>query len=133
MNNVTLYFIAFGIFLLALVTYLVFHFLKKDTPLFKKIFLTVIGALTGFVFFVTIYHVRGIMMAERIGKSSIFNPNIGCLNFVGEPYGDNKVANFFALFAIIFFYPAALVAVIANFYKSRSNILMNRYKYRISK
>ena len=127
MNNVTLYIIAFGIFLVSLLTYLVFHFLKKDNDKFKKIFMIILGALTAFAFFVTLYHVKGIMMAERTGKSPIFNVNYGCLNLVGEPYGENKIANLLALLSITIFYPAALITVISNFYKCRANILMNRY------
>ena len=127
MNNITLYIIAFGIFVVSLLTYLVFHFLKKDSDKFKKIFLIVLGALTAFAFFVVLYHVQGIMKAERTGKSPIFNVSYGCLNLVGEPYGDNRFTNLLALLSITLFYPAALVAVISNFYKCRPNILMNRY------
>ena len=103
---------------------------EKKWNLFRKIFVYTSAAIMGISLFVA-YYIRGDAMEPYTPKGepglSGFRPNIGCFELVGVPYGDNKVANFFAFFQSYLFLPIAFSAFLFSFYSFKTGRLLTKW------
>ncbi|MBQ7250263.1 MAG: YwaF family protein [Bacilli bacterium] len=68
-----------------------------------------------------------IAMTTDTGINGQYLTNVGNVNLVGVPYGENKVANFFALFHLILFLPSAALAVLFFLLPNRWSSFLQRY------
>lgn len=68
-----------------------------------------------------------IAMTTDTGINGQYLTNVGNVNLVGVPYGENRAANFFALFHIILFLPSAALAVFFFLLPNRWSSFLQRY------
>ena len=131
MNNLYLYLLTFGSMILLFVPFLIITLNKNKIKYFENINkwykrITSFGLI--FLFFFTLFHCPGIMKTDGMNSdSAILNPNIGNVFLVGEPYGDNRVANFFAFLSIFLFYPFVLLILLELYFPTKVGALIHKY------
>ena len=131
MNQMTLYILCFVPVFVLVGAYCLLRFVFKkylkhyDTII--KWFLRVTAGLAGLLFMLTIYHVEGIMKTVGGSEPATLNPNVGCVYLTGEPYGENRVLNFFAWLSIATVYPAVCLAFLSTFFKSKTGKFLNAF------
>ena len=79
------------------------------------------------VFLLMMFFVKIAMTTESIYRQPYYDTSVGNVALIGVPYGENKVANFFALLEIALFLPCAAYAILTNLFPSKRNQLLNRF------
>ncbi len=95
----------------------------KTLQLYRKI----AGAVALVIFFLMMFFVKLTMTTESQYRQPGYNTAKGNVGLIGVPYGENKVANFFAWLGVALFLPSAAYAILTNIFPSRRNQLLNRY------
>ena len=130
MDYITLYLLAFLPLLVLVGTYLLINYpLKKhikalDTV--NKWFLISVAGLAGIAVLLTLFFVPGVMFTKTLDNGHL-NPDMGCVNLVGIPYGDNKFLNFLAWLSLALFLPGALIVILDVFFSSKVSKLVNKF------
>ena len=97
---------------------------------FRKLFGYIAGGLFGAILFAACFIQPGAMEPNSLsgewGKYG-FAEGVGCVELVGVPYGENKAANFFALFQIYLFFPFAFMVFLNAFYHFKSGRLLSKW------
>lgn len=103
---------------------------KKEKIL--KIFLKVVSIVSLASIFIAIYHVTIVMNSARLysDKGAVpgyLDPNVGCLNLVGTPYGENRVGNFFAWLSLALFYPSAFLTCLSGIWEFKFGKILTKF------
>ena len=118
MNELILYLITFISALLIIGGYFFVRFGLKKHPKYELIHKWyVLGSIIYLIatFFLAYFFQDPVMLQSSPREDSIHLSG-GLIELIGEPYGNNKVANFFALFQIFLLYPAILTLILVPFY-----------------
>ncbi|MCQ3035910.1 MAG: YwaF family protein, partial [Bacilli bacterium] len=88
----------------------------------------VLGSIIFFIsmFVVSYYCQDNAMISHMKGHDSAYLEG-GLVALVGVPYGDNKAANFFALFQVILLYPSVLALCLIPFYPFKTGKRIAKY------
>ena len=70
---------------------------------------------------------KNAMQAIRGAEDGTINPDVGCVDLIGVPYGNARPLNFLAWFGSALMYPAALIALFTMLFSSRIGKLVNRF------
>ncbi len=103
--------------------------LRKDEAKCTKalrIYSLVLGGIALAAFFCFIFFVPLSLTTENAGEGKL-NPDVGLVNLIGVPYGDNKIGNFFAWFAVSMFLPTTALASMNLLLPSRKGAFLQRY------
>ena len=131
MNTFILYLVCFLPVLLIVGAYALLKFVWqkniKSYDVILKWFVRILSIVSGVLLFLVIYHCPGIMRTKGGDTAGSLNPNVGCLNLVGEPYGDAKAGNFFAWLSIALLYPTAAIIIAETFLPMKAGKLINKF------
>ena len=131
MNQMTLYILCFVPVFVLVGAYCLLRFVFKkylkhyDTII--KWFLRVTAILAGLLFFITIYHCNGVMKTDNGSEPGTLNYNVGCINLIGEPYGNRKLLNFLAWASITTIFPAIVLLVVETFFPFKIGKFLNKF------
>ena len=97
-------------------------------PKAKKIYRYVWGGL-GVVALLCLFFFVPIAMTTDTdtNKRGFYLNNVGCVNLIGVPYGENRVANLFALLNLIWFLPSAALAIFFFLLPNRWSHFLQRF------
>ena len=129
MNYFTTYLIAFVVFLTLALGFFVPAFVIKDSSRLSKyqsIYQKVSGAVGVAFFFLLLFFVQNVMTTSA-APGNRFNESVGCVHLIGEPYGDNTVANFFAWFSIPLFLSSIAITVFFALFQHRIGHFLTRF------
>ncbi len=131
MNFLSLYLLTFLPVIVLVGAYCLVRFVFKkylkhyDT--FIKWFLRVTAILAGFFFFIAIYHCDNVMMTTNSSEPGLLNTDVGCVNLVGEPYGEKRFLNFLAWLSITTMFPAIVLLCIETFFSFKIGKFLNKF------
>lgn len=116
------YLILFLIIFILVGSYLfIKFFLNKNNKLnirIKDYFIKTLALLSLLFIFIATFVEPGKMIANQISQIEFSG---GCISLIGIPYGDNKVANFFAWFQIFLYFPSAFILIGLVFFKFKES------------
>lgn len=131
MNTLYLYLIAAGGFILPLLVYVLLRFVLRDKisnyDKVSSIVYKVTAGLTIFAIFMALYHIYPAMLTRNGAEKGTLNLNVGTNDLIGVPYGNNRIANFFAWFGDALFFPGATIACLIAFLPFRAGKLFNKW------
>lgn len=131
MNIFFLYLIAAGCLAipLGIFTILKIVYLNEPEKLDKarKIFFLALAGVATFMLLMTIYHNKPAMMTRPIGKEGKLDTAMGCVNFVGVPYGNKTFLNFLAWFGNALAFPGAFLMCLCVFWPFRTGKLLTKF------
>lgn len=87
----------------------------------------ILGILGILAILVAYFFNKNVMRAEGGAEYGTINPNVGCVDLVGAPYGNHRFLNFLAWFGSALMHPAALIALFTMIFPSRIGKLVNRF------
>ena len=131
MNNITLYLLCFIPATLLVGAYALLKFVLKghlkhyDTII--KWFLRGSAILSALLIGLTIYHCVSVMITTGGEADGTLNTDVGCVNLVGEPYGDNRFANLLAFLSNWLIYPAIILLLLEVAFPFKTGKLINRF------
>ena len=83
--------------------------------------------LAGVCTFLCIYFIKSVMITEEGSDNNVFDPNVGCVTLIGQPYGTKKAANFFAFLSTWLIYPSIFIIVLEAFFNFKIGKLFNKF------
>ena len=85
-------------------------------------------AILGITFILVAYFFnKNAMRAQGAAADGVINPDVGCVDLLGAPYGNYRFLNFLAWFGSALMHPAALITLFTMLYPSRIGKLVNRF------
>ncbi|MCR5348821.1 MAG: YwaF family protein [Bacilli bacterium] len=101
--------------------------LRKGKEKTLKVFRLVLGCVALVCLLCMAFFVPIAMTTKAIYRTPQYNTDIGCVNLLGVPYGDNRVGNVFAWLNVALFLPAAGFSILSAIFPSRRVAYANRY------
>ena len=84
-------------------------------------------AILGIVFILLAYFFNtNAMRAQGGTEAGTIDPNVGCVDLIGVPYGNNRFLNFLAWLGSALMHPAALIALFTIIFPSKIGKIINR-------
>lgn len=129
MSLLFLYLIAAFSCLIPVGLYFLFSKTKLASDKKVNVLLKVVSVITIVALISCFYHLdsRQAMMSWDAEAPGTLRTDIGCLNLIGVPYGDNRVGNFFAWLSNALFYPGMFMVACSIFLPNKSTKLINKY------
>ena len=131
MNNVTLYLFCFIPLILIVEAYCLLRFVFKNKlanyETIIKWFLRGSAILVGLSFALTIYFVRSVMITENGSTAGTFDTTVGCVELVGQPYGESKFANLLAFLSTWFIFPSVVLLALETAFNFKTGKLINQF------
>ena len=85
-------------------------------------------AILGILFILVAYFFNeNAMVAVGGAEYGTINPNVGCVDLIGTPYGNNRLLNFLAWLGAALMHPAALIALFTILFPSKIGKIVNKY------
>ena len=131
MSTLYLYLIAAAFLVLPLGIYFVLKFgfknRIKNYDKVNKILKIVIAAIAFAALLLIAYLFKPAMMTWDGAEKGTLNPNIGCVNLIGVPYGNNRFLNFMAWLSNCLLFPGAMIVLLGTMLPFRSSKLVNKW------
>ena len=126
MNVFLLYILAFVPVILAVAPYVLLRKFNKLTEKINHIYVLVLGSIALFMVGVCIFHIKGVMIPHG-AEEEIGVLEGGCINLIGEPYGEIRGLNFLAWLSNALVLPGILIVGLSVFFPNRVSKLINTY------
>lgn len=132
MNTIILYLLSLGALIIGMSVFVPFYWRQKRYPDQGKkstdIILKIFSIITIVVLFGAVFHSAHAMETTSGADIGTLNPDVGCVNLVGVPYGNNQFGNFLAwLSGRALVYPALLIVALLPFFPFRLGKLLNKW------
>lgn len=105
----------------------VFQDKLKKYDLIIKWFRRGLAIAAGLFFFLTIYFIRSVMITDNGDTEGTLDPLVGCVNLIGEPYGEKRFLNFIAYLSTWLINPMIVLVVLGTFLESKTGKLINKF------
>lgn len=131
MDLLKLYLIQTACLILPLVAYWliarVFKDKIKNYETIRTWTIRILGILGVTIILVAYFFNKNAMRTQGGVEYGTIDPNVGCVDLVGVPYGNQRFLNFLAWFGSALMHPAALIALFTMIFPSRIGKLVNRF------
>ena len=131
MNLTLLYIISFLTVFLAFSAYSLVRFVfKNQLKNYDKIIkvITFSVATLGILFVLLgFFFNKNVMVTAGAGEPGKLNPEVGCVNLIGVPYGERRFLNFLAWLGLALLYPGALITLFTIIFPSRIGKIVNKF------
>lgn len=137
MDTLFLYLICFIPSAIIIAAYLLCRYVslknKDNKDKILRLFLKIFAIVTFAAIFLAIFHNQGAMVTGDLYNAQgdivpgQLDPNKGCVNLVGVPYGENKAGNFFAWLSIAMFYGGSIITTLLGIWEFKAGKIINKF------